>query len=120
MHEVGIANAVLEAVRAEAARYPGARPKKVGVRVGELAAVDPSALRFCFETLVRETELESVQLEIQSCRRRQRCSDCGEEFDVNDYDFQCPRCQGMRTECIGGDELELAYLEVEEHETSRA
>jgi len=38
MHEMGIANSVLEAVRTEAARYPGAQPRKVALRIGELAA----------------------------------------------------------------------------------
>ncbi|HEX7423251.1 MAG TPA: hydrogenase maturation nickel metallochaperone HypA [Terriglobales bacterium] len=118
MHEMGIANAVLEAVRVEIARYPGSHPSKVGVRIGELAAVDPSALHFCFEALVRETDLESLELEIQACPRRHRCFACGAEFNVKDYDFQCPCCGGVRTECISGDELELAYLEVEEHEPS--
>ena len=49
MHEMGIANSVIEAVRTEAARYPGSSPRKVGLRIGELAAVDPESLRFCFE-----------------------------------------------------------------------
>jgi hydrogenase nickel incorporation protein HypA/HybF len=116
MHEMGIANAVLDAVRVETARYPGSRPSKVGVRIGELAAVDPSALEFCFEALVRETDLDSLKLEIQACPRRHRCFACATEFEVKDYDFECPRCGDMRTECISGDELELAYLEVEEYE----
>jgi hydrogenase nickel incorporation protein HypA/HybF len=120
MHELGIAQSVLEAVHAEAARHPGARASKVVVRIGELAAVDPSALEFCFGALVRETELESLILEIEVCPRRHRCLDCGTEFPVKDYDFQCQQCRGMRTECIGGDQIELAYLDLEEHEPSTA
>jgi hydrogenase nickel incorporation protein HypA/HybF len=90
MHEMGIANAVLEAVRTEAARYPGTYPCKVGVRIGELAAVDQDALRFCFEAITRETDLESLQLEIEICPRRHRCNACGQKFIVQDYNFQCP------------------------------
>jgi hydrogenase nickel incorporation protein HypA/HybF len=117
MHEMGIANSVLEAVQAEVARRPGCSPCKVGVRVGELAAVDPSALQFCFEALTRETDFESLQLEILVCARRHRCLDCGNEFVVQEYDSQCPRCRNLRSECISGEELELAYLEVEDHGT---
>ena len=115
MHEMGIANSVLEAVRVEAARHPGSFPSKVGVRIGELAAVDPSALEFCFDALTRETDFESLQLEIEICPRRHHCLDCGTEFGVKDYDFECPRCGSLRNECLSGDELELAYLEVEEN-----
>ena len=97
----------------EAARHPGSYPCRVGVRIGELAAVDPSALEFCFDALTQETDLELLQLEIEICPRRHRCLDCGTEFRVKDFDFECPRCRSLRSECLGGDELELAYLEVE-------
>ncbi|HEX6805576.1 MAG TPA: hydrogenase maturation nickel metallochaperone HypA [Terriglobales bacterium] len=120
MHELGIAQSVLEAVSAAAARHHGARPVKIAMRIGELAAVDPDALRFAFEALTRETEWQGLQLEIEPCPRRHRCLDCGTEFVIKDFDFQCPHCAGLRNECISGDELQLAYLELEEHEPSTA
>jgi hydrogenase nickel incorporation protein HypA/HybF len=113
MHELSIAQSVLAAVRAEAGRRPGARVCKVGLRVGELAGLDPESLRFGFEVLVRETDFAGLQLEIEKCPRRQRCPQCGNEFVVRDYQITCPGCGAVRTECIGGDELEIAYLEIE-------
>lgn len=112
---MGIANSVIEAVRTEAARHPGTHPCKVGVRIGELAAIDQDALRFCFEAITRQTSFESLQLDIEVRPRRHRCSICQREFIVRDYDFRCPQCASLETECISGDELELAYLEVEEY-----
>ncbi len=112
---MGIANSVLEAVRTEMVRYPGTYPCKVGVRIGEMAAIDQDALRFCFEAMVHETDLESVALEIEFCPRRHRCQVCGRDFVVHDYDSRCPQCASLETTCISGDELELAYLEMEEY-----
>lgn len=120
MHELSIAQSVLESVGAEAARHPGATPSKVGLKIGELAAVDPDALRFGFEVLAREEGLEGLQLEIELCPRRHRCLDCGTEFIVKNFDFRCPQCQSTRNECISGDQIEVAYLELEEHEPSPA
>jgi hydrogenase nickel incorporation protein HypA/HybF len=120
MHEMGIANSVLEAVRTEMGLYPGTYPLRVGVRIGEMAAIDQDALRFCFEALVRETDLESLELGIEVCPRRHRCQACGRDFVVRDYDSRCPQCASLDTTCIGGDELELAYLEVEEYGASTA
>jgi hydrogenase nickel incorporation protein HypA/HybF len=118
MHEMGIANSVLEAVRGEMRRYPGARPARAGLRIGEMAAIDQESLRFCFEALSHGTDLEGLQLEIELCPRRHRCKDCGNEFNVADYDFQCRMCRALNSECISGDELELAYMEIEDHEPS--
>lgn len=115
MHEMGIANSVLEAVRTEMGRYPGMYPCKVGIRIGELAAIDQDALRFCFEAIILETDLASLELGIEVCPRRHRCQACAEEFVVRDYNSRCPQCASLETACISGDELELAYLEVEEY-----
>ena len=117
MHEMGIANAVLDAVRTEALRLNGRHPSKVGVRIGELAAVDPEALHFCFDALVRGTDLEPLELDIEFCPRRHRCPQCNEVFAVLDYAMECPHCGSLRTEFVSGDELELAYLEVADDES---
>jgi len=116
MHEIGIANSILDAVRAEAERHSGTEPRKVAVRIGELAAVDADALRFAFEILTRDTDLETLELDIELCPRRQHCCACGAEFDVIDYKLHCPQCGEERSECISGEQLELAYLEMDEHE----
>jgi hydrogenase nickel incorporation protein HypA/HybF len=120
MHELGIAQSVLDAVQIEAAKHPGAKPTKVALRIGELSAIDPEALRFSFEALTRETELENMQLEIEMCPRQHRCLECGIDFQVKDFVFICPNCGANRNKCIGGEELELAYLELEEYEPSTA
>jgi hydrogenase nickel incorporation protein HypA/HybF len=91
MHELGIACSILEAVRAESARRPGVRVRKVGVRIGEYSGVDTESLRFCFETLAKESSPEPLALDIE----------------------YCPAGNGTR-----GDELDLSYLEIEEPETS--
>ena len=65
MHEFGIAQSILEAVRTEAAGHRPARPAKVGVRIGEMAGIDPDSLSFCFEALVKGSDLEPLELAIE-------------------------------------------------------
>jgi len=114
MHEMGIANSVLESVRIEARRFPGRHIYKVGVRIGELSGVDPDAMRFCFEALVRDTDLEPLALEVDYRPRRHECRSCGRSFAPRSGDWMCPHCGAAESQFIEGDELELAYLEVED------
>ncbi len=65
MHEMGIASSVMEAVRTEMAARAGARVAAIGLRIGELSAVDEGSLRFCFEALARETEFQWTELKIE-------------------------------------------------------
>jgi len=114
MHELGIASTIFEAVQSEARLRPGARVSRVGVRVGEFSSVDPDALRFSFEVLVKDTPYSELPLEIELSPLRHRCPKCGNVFVVADFAATCPQCAEPRTECVGGMELELSYLELEE------
>jgi len=114
MHELGIANSLLEAIQAELLRHAGARVQRVGLRVGELSGVDPEALRFCFECLVKESPFEPLPLDIEFRPRQQTCRACDRTFPVVDYNTICPSCGDDGTECTSGTELELSYLELEE------
>ena len=120
MQELGIATSLLQSAREEALRHPGARLRAIRVRVGELSGVNPDALSFCFEALAGGGRLGPVKLEIESCPRRQHCPQCDGTFTVVKYDLKCPQCGTEATEFAGGDELELASLEMEDHEPSAA
>ena len=113
MHEVGIANSIIEAGQA-AAQRAGSKLVRICVRVGTLAGVDTDALRFAFSALVQDTDLDAVDFEIQACPRRNRCLECDYEFESGVYGDPCPRCTSERSILVGGEELDLAYVEVEE------
>ena len=114
MHELGIAASILDSVQAEAGRHPGSHISKVGIRLGELSGVDADALRFGFECLVKDTEFEPLALEIDAVPRMQRCPQCGLEFRMTDYDPHCRSCGESMTQCVSGEQLDIAYMEVEE------
>ena len=117
---MSIALSVIDSVQKEAAKHSDSRPRKIGLRIGTLTAIDAAALEFCFEALLRGTDLQGLELTIEHCPRRQRCLNCGAEFDIANYDLHCPQCGELRSECTGGDELELVYLELDDHEPSTA
>jgi hydrogenase nickel incorporation protein HypA/HybF len=114
MHELGIASAILDAVRNELEKRPGSHVTKVGVRIGALSGVEPEALSFGFTALVQGTTLEPLALEIEAVPRRQRCPACDFTFEVAEDNLACPRCASGETLLAGGEEIDLAYLEVED------
>lgn len=118
MHEIGIANSILAAGRKEADLRPGAKLVGVGVRVGVLAGVDTEALRFAFQCIVAGTDDADVVFTTERCPRINRCEACGCEFPSPDVapllDAACPQCGSTHTSFVSGDQLDLAYVEVEE------
>lgn len=114
MHEMSIAASLMDSIRTEALRFPDQHIAKVGVRIGALAGLDPDSLRFCFEVMVKDSDLEPLELGIDYCARRHKCEVCGESFDAAYEDTPCPRCGAADSIFVSGDELELAYLEVDD------
>lgn len=114
MHELSIATAILEQLDAEQSKRPGLRFTKVGLRIGELSGIDPDALSFGLEALTKDTAWEPLAVDIEWIERRQRCTACGHEFKVVDFETACPACGDLRTVTLQGEELDIAYVEAEE------
>jgi hydrogenase nickel incorporation protein HypA/HybF len=114
MHELGIAQAILDRVANEVNHHPGTRPVEVGVLIGAVSGVDREALAFGFEAMVKDTDWEQLRLSIESCSRLHRCPSCTREFSVSRFDTACPDCGNLLTVMLNGDELEITYIEVED------
>jgi hydrogenase nickel incorporation protein HypA/HybF len=113
MHELSIAESILDAVRKEIALHPGVYPARVGVRIGSMAAIDPESLSFCFNAVVQGTEWDSLKLDMNVVPAQRICNSCRHIFVVEAYNSVCTVCASEDTTPEGGDELDLEYLEVE-------
>ncbi len=107
MHELAIATAVVDAC---AERAAGARVLRVCVEIGQLSAVLPDALRFCFEVCAQDTAIEGAELEITEVPGRARCDACGEVVALA-VPWGCCGCGGM-LRIIAGKELRVKEMEV--------
>jgi hydrogenase nickel incorporation protein HypA/HybF len=104
MHELAIAQRIVE-IACE--RSAGARVLRVVVRVGELAAVSPDALRFCLDEVARDTLAAGARFDLVEVAGRARCRACGGEVELG----RCV-CGGTDVDWISGHELEVVEMEV--------
>jgi hydrogenase nickel incorporation protein HypA/HybF len=114
MHELSIASAIVDRATAASEEHGGARVTKIGLRIGEISGVETDALRFGIEALSKDTPLQGVFLEVEFCKRRQRCTACAAEFAPEGFQAICPTCHGDQSECIAGKELDVMYFELED------
>jgi hydrogenase nickel incorporation protein HypA/HybF len=113
MHELSIAQSIVDSAREHAAEHAGRRVLRIGVRVGEISGVNADALDFCFGMTVKDTELEGAALDLERIPVRFRCEACAAEFPAADFTVGCPSCASQTTRLVSGDELALSYLELE-------
>jgi hydrogenase nickel incorporation protein HypA/HybF len=113
MHEMGIAQSILEIVEQEMTRHGATKLTTIRLVVGEFTAVVPESLTFCFEVLTKDTPFEGVKLEMEKVPLTGRCNLCETEFVVKDYQFICPHCGSNQVETISGKELFVKEIEAQ-------
>jgi hydrogenase nickel incorporation protein HypA/HybF len=113
MHEISIAESLVELIEDEARSRGFQRVKQIGVKIGALGHVEPDALRFCFDAASHGTIAEGARLDLEIVAGKGWCSKCAQAVPIADRYELCPGCGQAHVELIAGDELRLAELEVE-------
>ena len=115
MHEMSIAQSLLQMAEDEIARQGCTRLEVVNVTYGSLSGVVPESLQFCFEVMVQGTPHEGARLELTELPLRLRCTACGKVFGGEGQDalwLPCPGCGEQFGHVVEqGKELYLSRLE---------
>ena len=112
MHEVGIMESTLAAVRREALARNAAHVDRIVVRIGVLSGVEPDALRFAFEACAPGTLAEGAELDIESVPALAHCATCDRDFAAGrGFICCCPGCGNFSGDLRSGRELELRRIE---------
>ena len=112
MHELGIANGILDVALSEAERHAAKKVTSIRLRVGVLRAVEPGNLSFLFGQLALGTPAEGALLEIEEEPVRVECEACGVS-EASAFTMECPRCKGSGVSVTGGDSLSILSLDVD-------
>lgn len=115
MHELSIAEALIEQVGAELDRAGQTGPvKRLELAVGRLSGVHCDALRFGFQLLSQGTPLQGAELAIRQPAAVSRCRACGSCEEISEIVFTCPRCGSLEIVIEQGRELLLETIEIED------
>jgi hydrogenase nickel incorporation protein HypA/HybF len=110
VHELSIAREIIVIVEDEMTRLNLNRVITVYLRIGALAAINPDALTFGFETSVANTRLEGARAVIDIIPVKGRCQSCHKEFEIEKFMFVCPHCGSSKLKITAGEELEIDHL----------
>jgi len=115
MHEMSIVENLLEIIQRHAPTNGAARVKVIRLRIGEMTAVVPESLRFCFEVASEGTVAQGADLQIESVPIVGHCQTCNSDFEVEADVFICPNCDSLSVELTSGNELDVVNVELEEN-----
>ncbi|MCG5031416.1 hydrogenase maturation nickel metallochaperone HypA [Mesosutterella sp. OilRF-GAM-744-9] len=113
MHEVSIAEGIMEIVSSAAAKAGAKSVSEVRVAVGELSAVETEALSFAFESVKKGTVADRARLVIERPEGRAWCLDCRREVPLHRFGDACPLCGGYHLAPTQGRDMKVIDLKAD-------
>lgn len=94
------------------------RVRSVKIRIGEMAGVSADSLAFSFSALTERSDLQQATLRIEHVPFAVRCRHCKTTFSDSNGRVVCPLCGGVEPDVLGGTELEVVEIELDENLSS--
>ena len=113
MHELAIAQALVEQVDAVIEQHQASSATSIRVRIGPLAGVVPELLATAFPMAAAGSRMEHAELEFTHAPIRVHCQTCGAETEAALNRLICSACGDWHTQVVSGDELLLEGVELE-------
>jgi hydrogenase nickel incorporation protein HypA/HybF len=113
VHELSLASAVV----ATAERHAGGKQVTlVSLRIGRLRQVVPESLALCFRIVAEGSRCEGATLAYELVPARLSCQGCDGDFELESPPFVCPVCGSAEVAVVGGEELLVDSIVIEEKE----
>ncbi len=113
MHELAVAQALVEQVEGVIRAHQAQRATLIRVRIGPLAGVVPDLLASAFPLAAAGHAMEHAALELVDAPITVRCQTCDAETEAAINRLVCGACGDWHTQIVSGDELLLESVELE-------
>lgn len=110
MHELSIAEGIIEVVERTVRQNDVTHVKKVRVAIGELAGIDIPSLQFAWVSVTKSGVAEGALLEIERPAGVAWCMDCSVTVPLKNFGDPCPHCGGYHLTPTGGREMRVIDL----------
>jgi hydrogenase nickel incorporation protein HypA/HybF len=114
MHELSVAESVVEIIQQYVPRTDLNRVRCVRMKIGEFGGVVTDSLTFCFQAITAQTDLSKASLEIEHIPFAVRCQECGQESRPEFGTVVCEHCGALRTTVISGNELQVVDINLDD------
>lgn len=112
MHELAVAQALVEQVDAVIDQHNATQASRIRVRIGPLAGIVPQLLASAFPLAAAGSRMEHAELDLVDAPIQVHCQACGAETDAAMNRLICGACGDWHTRIISGDELLLESVEL--------
>lgn len=113
MHELSLAQEVVDLVSREAEKNQVTMVSEVLIEIGDLSGIEADAFEMALELISKETILEKAVRQIIRIPGIGKCISCDIEFEMEHMLSTCPECNRYPSEIMGGREFRVVSITAE-------
>ena len=113
MHELAVAQSILDIVEEKAASANASRIARINLVLGEWSGMVDDCMQFYFDFLGKGTLADGALLSFRRIPARFLCRSCRAEFEADQDNWDCPKCGSLGGELTAGREFYVESIEVE-------
>ncbi|NOS76267.1 MAG: hydrogenase maturation nickel metallochaperone HypA [Methyloglobulus sp.] len=112
MHELSLLENVREILEEHAVSQHFSKVSKVTLEIGKLSCVEPEALRFGFDVVMKGSLAENAELIISELDGLGVCQQCGQQLVLETLYEPCALCGSPDVKILQGREMKIKDLVV--------
>ena len=113
MHELSVTQSLLKIALEHAEKAEASRVTNLNIVIGDLASMVDDSVQFYWEIIAKDTIAERAKLNFRRVPAQLQCQDCFEKYHPSDRELACPKCNGVNTKIIAGEEFALESIDIE-------
>ncbi len=114
MHEMSLAQSIVEIVENISAQNGGKKVISVTLTVGELATVEMQSLMQSLKIAAARTVMENAKIVVNRPSGTAWCMKCCKTVPLHRLGDACPECSSYQVRVNGGNEFRVSELELED------
>ena len=113
MHEYSIVQALLNQCEDISKQNDSKKVMKVAIKIGVMSGVEVHLLETAFDTFKEGTCCDNAELNINNQKIKLHCNVCDHEYEIEDTEYKCLKCESLDVRIIDGEDMYLMSLEME-------
>ncbi len=113
MHELSVTQSLLDISLQHAEKANAKQITDLYIVMGELSSMVDDSVQFYWDIIAKGTIAEHAKLHFRRVPAELQCNTCFEKYHPVNGELACPKCNGIDTKIIAGEEFFLESIDVE-------
>jgi len=120
MHEMSIAEGLLQAVLTAANQHGATRIERIELDVGQMRLIVPDAMQMAWQVITEGTIAAGSEIVVVEVPVTARCKKCGRQFAPQINEYICPDCGQADVDILTGDDIILKSVVCDSNEDAES